>query len=100
LLSLPTLSSPLALLALALTTMSPTTPQYATAPYISAFNWPSIVSTYRRLWAHHHPTAGPLPHTETYIIVFRSRVPMPHLTGARLGELDEKAHEEANNGAV
>ncbi|KAI5808706.1 hypothetical protein DFH27DRAFT_522125 [Peziza echinospora] len=110
LLPLLTLSPALRLVSIALTALAPITPQYATTAYKHAFNWPVIVSTLRELHqtnvlpqddeteseaAPSSSSEKPFPHTEAYIIVFRSRVP-PDYNAPRLHDLDILAHEEAN----
>ena len=91
LLDLSTLNQSQQLLAHALTTLQALAPNYATAPYISAFNWPAVIHTLRSLansqaytWEHQH----------FYIVVFRSRIPST-TNRIHLGELDQRAHAEA-----
>lgn len=91
LLDLTTLTRAQILLAKALTILSPTTPAYATSPYIDAFNW-DVVFTY--LAAAVKSEAFHWQDQYFYIVVFRSQVP-PSTDRSHLGELDKAAHIEA-----
>lgn len=86
-LDLTTLSPQSRLLFHALSTLTPTTPSYATTPYTDAFNWPHVFATLRGL----SPT---WQRQDFYVVVFRLTL----RRGAdrhRLSELDRKSHEEA-----
>lgn len=79
------------LLAHALTCLKNTRPDYATAPYMEAFNWPEVFATLRSLCAQSGIT---WQRQDFYLVIFRSRL----RAGAdrnRLGELDKNSHEEA-----
>jgi hypothetical protein len=91
LLDLNTLDKPDQLLAKALVEMAPVRDDYATAPYIEAFNWDRIIETLRDLaaaenydWQRHL----------FYIVVFRSQLP-PTTDRVQLGLMDVKVHVEA-----
>lgn len=91
-LDLRRLAAPSLLLAKALTVLQPTRPDYATAPYTTALNWPDVVRTLRALCAAHAQ-----PWTEDrgfYVVVFRSRLKTT-ADAELLYELDAKSHEEA-----
>ena len=79
------------LFAFALTALTPTTPTYATAPYTTAFNWPTVFSTLRTLCSQQN---FHWRKQEFYVVIFRSKL-REGAERARLGELDQKAHEEA-----
>jgi hypothetical protein len=91
LLDLRTLSDECRLMARALTSMAPTTPSYAVAPYHEAFNWDQVVDLLREL---SREKSYVFPKTEFYIIVFRSELPVG-TDRTLLGELDAEAHREA-----
>lgn len=93
LLDLTTLDKPLQLFAEALTGMRPITPDYATAPYQTAFNWDSIADVFTRTMKDEYP-GEPLDRVDFYVIVFRSRV-TKNADRQLLGELDKAAHLEA-----
>ena len=79
------------LLAKALTILEPVRTDYATAPYYEAFNWASVTSYLKYL----NEEAGHSWSCQRfYIVVFRSQVP-PTTNRLELGQLDEKAHQEA-----
>ena len=91
LLDLRTVNQSQQLLAKALTLLSQTREDYATAPYISSFNWPAVLAHLKHLsqqsnhkWQHQH----------FYIVVFRSQIP-PTTDRVELGELDQRSHAEA-----
>lgn len=90
-LDLRELTSPERLLAIALTYLKSSRPDYATAPYMESFNWSAVFSILRTLcqqsgieWKRH----------EFYLVIFRSRL-RTTADRVRLGELDKKSHEEA-----
>ena len=91
LLDLDTLSTSQKLVAKALTQLAPTTEEYATTPYLDAFNWhtihqylKSLIESERYQWENQF----------FYIVVFKSQVP-PTTDRSKLGELDRKSHAEA-----
>jgi hypothetical protein len=90
-LSLPTLPEPSRLFALALTALTPTRADYATAPYTSAFNWPAVFALLRALSQKYNHT---WQRTEFYVVIFRSKL-NEVIDRERLGLLDQKSHEEA-----
>ncbi|KAF2402681.1 hypothetical protein EJ06DRAFT_505621 [Trichodelitschia bisporula] len=82
-----------ALLSLALTTLTPTRADYATAPYLESFNWPAVLALLRDLCT---ATQHVWTNTTFYTVIFRST--LKHKGAAyrtRLGELDEGSHVEA-----
>ncbi|KAL9101096.1 MAG: hypothetical protein Q9163_003611 [Psora crenata] len=79
------------LLAGALSGLQAVRPDYATAPYTSAFNWPVVLGTLRSLAASRKYL---WPHQHFYVVVFRSRIP-PTTNRIHLSELDQWAHAEA-----
>lgn len=91
LLDLRTLDTPNRLLALALTTLTPATTEYATVKYVDAFDWASLMSSLRSLaksegyrWTNQ----------EFYVVEFRSRL-KADIDVDLLFKLDKFAHEEA-----
>lgn len=91
LLDLSSVSKPCQLLAMALAVMRELGPDYATTPYIDAFNWPEVMDNLYNLvcqeefhWSKE----------EFYIVVFRSQIPLT-TNRAHLGKLDEDSHAEA-----
>ncbi|KAL8715285.1 MAG: hypothetical protein Q9220_001243 [cf. Caloplaca sp. 1 TL-2023] len=91
LLDLATLTQSQALLAKALTSLTPSTHQYATLPYTSSFNWDTVFNSLAEackdeafLW----------PEQFFYVVIFRSQIP-PTTDRTHLAELDERAHAEA-----
>lgn len=90
-LNLPTLPEPSRLFALALTSLSPTRPDYATAPYLESFNWPHVFALLRALSqkANHQ-----WQRTEFYVVIFRSKL-NEVIDRERLGLLDQMSHQEA-----
>ena len=91
LLNLSTVSIQCQLLARALTVMTSVRTDYATAPYVDAFNWAEIVNNLQLL-----AKAGGYRWTcrSFYIVVFRSQIP-PSTDRRHLSMLDRKSHEEA-----
>jgi hypothetical protein len=89
-LSLSTLPAPSLLFALALTSLAPTTPSYATAPYATALNFPVVIATLRSLV----PANYIWPQTDFYVVVFRSEL-KPHIDMDLLYTLDFESHREA-----
>lgn len=94
LLDLRTLDTPSRLLAQSLTLLTPTRPDYATAPYHESFNWPTV-------FKHLHELASSInyswssPHT-FYVVVFRSTL-APEIDIDWLSTLDEESHREATD---
>lgn len=79
------------LFALALTNLRSIIDGYATAPYMDSFNWPDVFSVLKSMcldvgldWQRH----------EFYAVIFRSRL-RKGADRVRLGELDQRSHEEA-----
>lgn len=92
LLDLSTLDAANQFLAQALTTLTPTRPDYATAPYVESFNWSSVFETLHDLAAQQ----GGQPWTQHsfYVVAFRS-ILRADADPERLGLLDERSHAEA-----
>ena len=90
-LDLRDLDTPFRLFALALTAMHPIRSDYATAPYPISFNWPDVFSLLRSICQH----AGFVWHEQAfYVVIFRSQL-SAKADRDRLGELDQRSHEEA-----
>ncbi|KAK3116166.1 hypothetical protein LTR53_003775 [Teratosphaeriaceae sp. CCFEE 6253] len=90
-LNLATLDPYTALFALALTFLAPSRPDYATASYASAFNWPTVFSALRDL-CHRHSL--PWQRHEFHAVIFRSKRRRdfdPDL----ITQLDRESHREA-----
>jgi hypothetical protein len=92
LLNLSTVCPTNRLLAQALTILQPTTPSYATTPYLEAFNWPEVASTLRELVS--SKPGLHWPRKEFFLVVFRSQIP-PTTSRKHLGALDQASHAEA-----
>ncbi|OJK00435.1 hypothetical protein ASPACDRAFT_60264 [Aspergillus aculeatus ATCC 16872] len=92
LLDLRTLDRANQLLAQALTTLQPTRPDYATAPYTESFNWASVFELLRQLAL--QDEAGTWPAQSFYVVTFRSRL-RADADGERLYLLDAHSHQEA-----
>ena len=90
-LNLTELDKPLQLFALALSKLQSTRPDYATAPYMSSFNWSEVFEILRGLCAR---TGIHWQRTDFYVVIFRSKL-RAEADGARLGELDQMSHQEA-----
>ncbi|KAL4905853.1 hypothetical protein BDW74DRAFT_177552 [Aspergillus multicolor] len=91
LLDLSTLDTPNRLLAQALTTLTPTRADYATAPYTESFNWSSVSATLHELAA---KEGYSWQRQSFYVVVFRSTL-QADIDGDRLHLLDERSHAEA-----
>ncbi|RDW76379.1 uncharacterized protein DSM5745_06371 [Aspergillus mulundensis] len=91
LLDLSTLDTPNRLLAQALTTLTPTRADYATAPYAESFNWSSVSATLHDLAA---KEGYSWKRQSFYVVVFRSTL-QTDIDGERLHLLDERSHAEA-----
>ena len=90
-LDLRDLATPERLLAIAMTHLKATRPEYATAPFLESFNWSEIFSILRKLCQQ----SGIIwQRQEFYLVIFRSRL-RTTADRNRLGELDKKSHEEA-----
>lgn len=94
LLDISTVSRPYQLLARALTVMTAIRTDYATAPYIIAFNWEEIMSKLRQLAKEEVYEWG---QRSFYVVVFRSQIP-PTTDRSHLSMLDRISHEEAVKG--
>jgi hypothetical protein len=90
-LNLTELDQPLRLFALALTKLQNTRPDYATAPYMSSFDWDEVFSILRGLC---EQTGTQWQRTDFYVVIFRSKLRV-EADRARLGELDQMSHQEA-----
>ncbi|KAH6641992.1 hypothetical protein C7974DRAFT_326825, partial [Boeremia exigua] len=90
-LDLSSLSTPSLLLALALTTLAPARPDYATAPYTEALNFPIVFSTLRSLIT---TTRLPFPASSFYVVTFHSTL-HPTASQPLLHTLDFESHREA-----
>lgn len=91
LLDLRTLDTPNRLLALALTTLTPATTEYATAEYKDAFDWASLMSTLKSL----AETEGyRWTRQEFYVVEFRSKL-YANIDVDLLFKLDKTSHAEA-----
>jgi hypothetical protein len=91
LLDLRTLDTQCRLLAQALTFLKPTRTDYATADYVSSFNWPEVLSTLRTLAAAEDHKWVP---RSFYTVIFRSQ--LNHgIDLQRLHDLDKTSHREA-----
>ena len=91
LLDLQTLDVENQLLARALTELSCTRDDYATAPYVDSFNWNECIAELKHLAKDHNHEWR---ETSFYIVAFRSQIP-PTTLYSELGELDKAAHLEA-----
>ena len=92
LLDLSGVTKPNQLLAMALTSFKPILSSYATAPYISAFNWVEVMECLRVLAK--NDTSYHWQEQVFYLVVFRSQIP-PTTDRSHLGSLDEVSHAEA-----
>lgn len=79
------------LFAFALTALKPIRSDYATAPYLESFNWPEVLSTLRTLCLQ---AEIQWEKQDFYVVIFRSKL-LADADRVRLGELDQKSHEEA-----
>lgn len=91
LLNLDTVDVQCQLLAKALTKMQAVTAEYATAPYVDAFNWDQVLGALQKLVANTQTSWG---EQSFYIVVFRSCLP-PSTDRSELGALDKIATAEA-----
>ena len=80
-----------ALLAMALTIMTPTRTDYATAEYHLSFNWQEVIQLLRRRCKQFDYQWSK---KSFYVIAFRSQIP-PETDRSHLIELDELSHQEA-----
>ncbi|KAK5722595.1 hypothetical protein LTR15_005826 [Elasticomyces elasticus] len=91
LLRIDTLDHYSTLLAFALTILKPVRSDYATADYMSSFNWPTVFRVLRGLCQQQDI---PWPKQDFYVVIFRSlrrRDADPHL----ITKLDQESHREA-----
>lgn len=79
------------LFAFALTYFNRIQDDYATAPYMTAFNWPFVFEVLRALCSQ---TGIQWKRQEFYVVIFRSKL-LADADRVRLGMLDQKSHEEA-----
>lgn len=91
LLDLSTLDIQSRLLALALTTLAPVRPDYATSPYQLALNWDNILTSLASLATEHHVQ---WERQSFYVVEFRSRLKQD-IDGELLFTLDKQSHREA-----
>ena len=92
LLDLSTISKPNQLLAMALTSLRPSCDDYATRPYIDAFNWPTVIESLKSLVG--GETGYHWLEQAFYVVIFRSRIP-PETDRSHLGSLDQASHLDA-----
>jgi hypothetical protein len=92
LLDLQTLSSQNAIFAKALTLLKPMVPDYATADYVSSFNWDLVLQTVRTLSK--EEDLGEWKEQSFYTVIFRSKLNV-HADRALLHDLDKYSHGEA-----
>ncbi len=90
-LHLQELDLPNRLFALALTQLNHIRADYATADYISSFNWSQVFSVLRKLCVQ---SGMHWQRQAFYLVIFRSKL-NPTADRVRLGELDKNSHEEA-----
>ncbi|KAH7326326.1 hypothetical protein B0I35DRAFT_347103 [Stachybotrys elegans] len=90
-LDLDTLDNENEILARALTILTATRQDYATAPYNDSFNWPEVIDESRRLIKE---SGRGFQETIFYIVAFRSQI-KPSTDYSHLGQLDKAAHKEA-----
>jgi hypothetical protein len=87
----PHLTTPSILLALALTTLKPATPTYATAPYTSALNFDVVLAVLRDVTAKEDYVWQA---TSFYVVTFHSQL-KEAIDEDYLYELDRESHREA-----
>ena len=92
LLDLSSVSKPNQLLATALTSLKPIRDDYATAPYIEAFNWSAVIENLKTLVG--FETGFYWQKQTFYVVIFRSRIP-PETDRSHLGSLDQDSHLDA-----
>ena len=90
-LNLTELDKPLQLFALALTKLQFARPDYATAPYMSSFNWNEVFEILRSLCT---KAEIQWQRKDFYVVIFRSKL-HAEADCVRLGELDQMSHQEA-----
>nr|POE76210.1 upf0643 protein [Quercus suber] len=90
-LKLRDLERPVRLFALAMTILRPTRADFRTGPYMSIFNWNDVFRLLKTLRAQ---SSLDWPRQEFYVVVFRSKL-RDGIDRDRLGELDQRSHEEA-----
>jgi len=79
------------LFAIALTSLQSTRPNYATAPYLDSFNWSAVFALLRDLCT---LSGVNWQQQEFYLVIFRSKL-RSDADRNRLGQLDQKSHQEA-----
>lgn len=92
LLDLDSVSPQCQLLAKALTVLKPVRRDYATAPYVQAFNWSDVFKLLQRMARQEDQRWSK---QSFYIVVFRSRL-KAGVDRSELAALDKLAHEEAS----
>lgn len=90
-LNLQSLGKPHRLFALALMVLSPIRADFRSAPYMSIFNWPDLFHLLRALCMQN---GVKWRRQEFYVVIFRSKL-RQGIDRDRLGELDQRSHEEA-----
>lgn len=90
-LTFPDLSLPVRLFAIALSSLTSTRDDYATAPYLDSFNWDFVFALLRTLCI---LTNTHWQTQDFYVVTFHSKLHR-NIDRARLGLLDQKSHEEA-----
>nr|POE65104.1 upf0643 protein [Quercus suber] len=90
-LNLQSLERPVRLFALALMVLRPIRLDFRTGPYMSIFNWSEVFHLLRTLCTQ---TGAKWPRQEFYVVIFRSKL-RNGIDRDRLGELDQRSHEEA-----
>ena len=90
-LDLRTLDVPLLFFAFALAVLEPVRLDYATAPYLECFNWPTVFAHLRSFCAQ---SGLQWERRELYVVIFRSRLKQ-NIDRGRLGQLDQESHREA-----
>jgi hypothetical protein len=90
-LDLDTLDNENESLARALTILTATRQDYATASYNDSFNWPEVIDELRYLVKE---SGRGFKETTFYIVAFRSQI-KPSTDYSHLGQLDKAAHKEA-----
>jgi hypothetical protein len=95
LLDLSTLEPSYQLFAKALTAFKPVRLDYATASYVSSFNWDAVVSLLQDLAVAEEYDWKEL---RLHVVIFRSKLNLESKRRAELSQLDQRAHKEAIEG--
>jgi hypothetical protein len=90
-LDLTTLDTPNLIFAKALTALKPLRSDYATVPYLTSLDFPTVLSLVRSLSAELKHTWKP---TTFYVVIFRSQL-KPDIDSDLLYKLDYESHREA-----